>query len=122
MLRTITMTNRAPVRINQEDWPFLGSKSHQIKGYDWEVKWFLGIRQHADGRAIVYGTYSAYLPQGDLHVKGGYLLGPDEDCNVALAQLVEELRSQEHDQPVDADQWLVLQAAIVRQLPIENLD
>lgn len=120
--RTITLTDRAPVQITQEAWPFLGSHSDKISGYDWEVKWFLGIRQNARGLAIVYGTYTCLTPQGDTHVKGGYLLEAGQDVNVALAQLVAELRAQKHDQPEDADQWLTLQAAIVRKLPIENLD
>ena len=120
--RTITLTNRAPVQITQEDWPFLASHSNKISGYDWEVNWFLGVRQHDDGRAIVYGTYAALTTQGDTHVKGGYLLEAGQDINIALAQLVAELRSQQHDQPDDASDWLKLQAAVVRKLPIENLD
>lgn len=120
--RTITLTDRAPVQITQEAWPFLASHSDQISGYDWEAKWFLGIRQHNDGRAIVYGTYACLTEHGDTHVKGGYLLEAGQDVNVALAQLVAELRDQKHDQPEDAARWLTLQAAIVRKLPIENLD
>ena len=120
--RTITLSNRAPVQITQEAWPFLASKSDKITGYDWEVKWFLGVRQHNDGRAIVYGTYACLTPQGDTHVKGGYLLESGEDINANLGKLVTELRSKQHDQAEDANHWLELQAAVARKLPIENLD
>lgn len=120
--RTITLSNRAPVQITQEAWPFLASQSHKTTGYDWEVKWFLGVRQNCDGRTIVYGTYSCLAETGDTHIKGGYLLEAGQDINTALAQLVSELRSKRHDQPEDANQWLALQAAVVRKLPVENLD
>jgi adenine deaminase len=61
--RTITLTDRPPVRIDDEVWPLVASA--QDEDHDGQVrcqanrvsKWFVGVRRHADGRAIVYATY-----------------------------------------------------------------
>ncbi len=62
--RTITLTGRAPVRIAEDQWPIIAS----AKRFDGQVEcqanrtWHLTVRQHADGRAIVYGVYDSCYP------------------------------------------------------------
>ena len=57
-LRTITLTNRPPVRIAETAWPIIAS----ARRHDGQVEcqanhvWHLTVRQHADGRTIVYGS------------------------------------------------------------------
>lgn len=64
--RTITLTGRPPVRINEDNWPVIAKG----KG-DWfenreipcqsnaEEHAWIRVRQHSDGRAIVYGGYTS---------------------------------------------------------------
>lgn len=60
---TITLTDRAPVTVNKDNWPVVASatwKDHDNQ-YDFQAnrKWlaWIKVRQHADGRSIVYGSY-----------------------------------------------------------------
>lgn len=61
--RTITLTNSAPVKIREDEWPVIarGSYRDHDNQYEfqanrtWEVD--IRVRQHPDGRAIVYGVY-----------------------------------------------------------------
>jgi hypothetical protein len=68
--RTITLTGRRPVTIDEDDWPLIARASgddyggldrarHQQASDQGELdEYSLRVRQHADGRAIVYGTYT----------------------------------------------------------------
>lgn len=63
--RTITLTDRPPVRIDDANWPLIASATyHDYDGqYDFQSfrhwRGFIGVRRHSDGRMIVYGTCSA---------------------------------------------------------------
>ena len=69
--RTITLTGRRPVTIDEAEWPVIAKASDDSwgGGEDWALhnqasdqgqldEYSLRVRQHADGRAIVYGTYT----------------------------------------------------------------
>jgi hypothetical protein len=68
--RTITLTGRRPVTIDEAEWPLIARASgddydgndparHQQASDQGELdEYALRVRQHADGRAIVYGTYT----------------------------------------------------------------
>ena len=60
--RTITMTERAPVRICDDEWPVIASASeiHECgqHGQNGKVQWTVRVRRHKDGRALIYGTTS----------------------------------------------------------------
>ena len=61
---TITLTDRPPVKITEADWPVIadGSWKDWDNTYEFQANrtWaaWLKVRQHADGRTIVYGGYS----------------------------------------------------------------
>ena len=61
--RTITLTGRAPVKIVEDNWPIIahGHWLDHDNQYESQAnrRWRIDIRvrQHADGRAIVYGVY-----------------------------------------------------------------
>ena len=61
--RTITLTNQAPVKITDDHWPLIAGGSWKDWDNQYECQanrtWKIDIhvRQHADGRAIVYGVY-----------------------------------------------------------------
>ena len=80
---TITLTGRAPVKITKEDWPVIASG--EDKWYDGQHEcqanrtksWKLIVRQHADGRTLVYGIYassSQWQGEASENVRGGEML------------------------------------------------
>ena len=68
--RTITLTGRRPISIDESEWPIIARASgddyngndpalHQQASDQGQLdEYSLRVRQHADGRAIVYGTYT----------------------------------------------------------------
>lgn len=108
--RTITLSNHPPVTIVAGDWDFLSSAS--IQTYD--GTWFLGIRQHHDGRAIVYGVGKTQFDSQ----RAGYLLGPDEDIVETLYDVAQELAEMPSDDAnYDPQVWWALYAKCLNKLP-----
>lgn len=92
--RTITLTNRAPVRIVEDDWPIIAMDT----GYTGRVEaqaneeWALRVRQHADGRSIVYGVRDrgpGGMAAGYKGSRSGELLKPGADIVAALHRVAE---------------------------------
>ena len=90
--RTITLTDRAPVRIVDSEWPRIARGS----GHDGEVEcqanhqWFINVRQHADGRTIVYGGVIEGLGgmrAGESEHRGGEMLTPGSDLAAAIRRV-----------------------------------
>lgn len=55
---TITLSDRAPVRIDPEAWPVIaGASDHdgQVRCQA-NTEWWIKVREHADGRRLVYGA------------------------------------------------------------------
>lgn len=92
--RTITLTDRPPVRIREAEWPIIASArgdsyrgdpsrhSQALRQGECDEYW-LRVRQHADGRTIVYGVLDAAIaawrqPAGGESRRGGVLLTPPE--------------------------------------------
>jgi len=82
---TITLTDRPPVKITEGDWPTIAEGSwdkHDGKvecqaNRRWKV--WLKVRQHADGRTIIYGRYSyatAFQGESDSEYRDGQLITP----------------------------------------------
>lgn len=91
--RTITLTDRAPVKIAEEDWPVIAHGSYY--DHDGQVaaqanrSWrcTIRVRQHEDGRSIVYGTYDYHTTwQGARGADGraGELLAAGDDLVGAI--------------------------------------
>jgi hypothetical protein len=78
---TITLTGRPPVRIDKAEWPILAtangdsygsgdySRHQQALGCGELDRYRLTVRQHADGRAVVYGVLDAALDRYRLTVR-----------------------------------------------------
>lgn len=86
--RTITLTDRAPVKIRENEWPIIAqgewydSHIHSQANREHHIK----VRQHEDGRAIVYGvTHSSW--QGARGWAGGELLAADDDIVAAIKRV-----------------------------------
>lgn len=94
--RTITLSGRPPVRIIEQDWPILAQASGewyegQVRSQSFRAKErTLKVRQHADGRAIVYGVYqysTAWQSESSRRETAGYLLtAPD------TAEIIERIK------------------------------
>lgn len=77
---TITLTGRPPVSIDRDLWPVLCS-AHRHDGREYESQanrhFRLTVRQHQDGRAVVYGSYQSNW-QDERDRRGGELLTADQ--------------------------------------------
>ena len=80
---TITLTGRSPVKINKDEWPIVASaEDKQFDGqYEFQANrhasWKLLVRQHNDGRTIVYAIHSyssQFQGEGGRGLRGGELL------------------------------------------------
>jgi hypothetical protein len=89
---TITLTGRAPVKITKDEWPIVAQASDKEHDNQYEIQanrqasWKLIVRQHNDGRTIVYGIYdydTQYRGESGANVRGGELLtveGANAEC------------------------------------------
>jgi hypothetical protein len=104
--RTITLTDRPPVKIRDDAWPVIAEASgDSYRGGDYarrnqarhqgEVdKYTLKVRQHEDGRTLVYGILDAAnaawgAPAGGEDHRGGELLEAGADIAAAIRRVGE---------------------------------
>lgn len=76
MERTISMSNQAPVVVDEEAWPVIASARWCDKPQcpsEANRKARLFVREHVDGRRLVYGSSSSQWP-GEGGGYGGYLI------------------------------------------------
>ena len=90
--RTITLTGRPPVRINPEMWPIVAKDTDYDGEYEAQANRIdrLYVRQHADGRAIVYGVHDTRWA-GERDARAGELLPPAHDIYAALLRVAESI-------------------------------
>jgi len=82
--RTITLSDRAPVRIQEHEWPILSSSRDSEDEGGEQSRWWLTVRRHASGRTIVYARLETTLADGSLDkIVGGDLL--EEGANIAAS-------------------------------------
>lgn len=70
MKHTITLTDRPPVRIEDSAWPVIANSKWFEGAY--RSSW-LKVRQHADGRVLVYGGYDTNY-QNEARKRAGFLI------------------------------------------------
>jgi hypothetical protein len=90
--RTIALTNRPPVTITEEKWPRVAwayeyDTEHECQANRW---WHLNVRQHEDGRAIVYGKYETCL-NNERETCAGEVVPAGEDIVAAIRRVAETL-------------------------------
>lgn len=93
---TITLTDRNPVTITKAEWPAIASSAHTpgamrngtpVPDYETDTH-KLTVRQHADGRTIVYGVLSASTAwTGTEDWRGGELLAAGENVAAAIKRV-----------------------------------
>ena len=88
--RTITLSGRAPVTINDADWPIIAeataNNSHNGIDRDATRDAWMKVRRHADGRTIVYGCRETRW-QGEHDHRAGVLVPSSENIEQVI-QLV----------------------------------
>lgn len=137
--RTITLTDRPPVTIREDDWPILATGSADDDDSDGRGnrpnrEWTrtIRVRQHEDGRAIVYGIYdyeTAFQGASGAAARRGTLLAapvtPDQIIE-AIRAIGDELAEAESDAAIeesrkDSRQWRVAVQACIADLPAVTL-
>jgi hypothetical protein len=135
---TITLTGRAPVTVDKDAWPIIAEASdHLYDGqYDFQANCHtrakLIVRQHADGRAVVYGIYSStssFQGARNAEARRGWLLGGvDADTNIpktigVVAREMDEARrnSGVEDLFIEASPFTRLAAECIADLPAEEI-
>lgn len=105
--RKVTLTGRAPVSIVEEEWPVLArATGDSYRGNDYGRyqqalsqgecdRYSLVVRQHADGRTLIYGVLDAaiaawHAPACGEDRRGGYLIKPEMDLPEKIRQVGEE--------------------------------
>ena len=76
---TISMSERRPVTIDTSNWPVVARANAWDNQYEFQANhvWEIAVREHADGRRIVYceydsgpgGTHIGFRP-----IRGGYMI------------------------------------------------
>lgn len=94
--RTVSLTDRAPVRIDEDKWPLVAEGKGWDGEYEFQASRTRGIRvrQHADGRAVVYGVYTTRF-RGERDARAGYLLAAGEDVPAVIRRVGEEIGASE---------------------------
>lgn len=88
---TIILTNRAPIRVREDEWPVIAGGDDPIDASDGDTEpdeLSLCVRQHSGGRAIVYGSRADH--QGDRGWHGGELLDEGDDLAGAILRVGED--------------------------------
>lgn len=97
--RTITLTDRKPVKIYDDGWPVIAtadgdsygsgdySRHHEAKTRGELDTYLLRVRQHANGRAIVYAVFDASAWTRSEGRKGGELLEAGADIPAAIRRV-----------------------------------
>lgn len=95
LTRIITLTGRAPIVIQQADWPEIAKASaHDAREFECDAnrRWAIRVRRHQDGRAIVYGTYTTRF-QGEHDLRAGAFLAAGDDVAEAIQTVADHLHA-----------------------------
>ena len=132
--RTITLTGQRPVKIYEDEWPLVASCSwgdNDRPDYEPEANRradaTLRVRQHADGRTLVYGTYhytTLFQGEDDAHAAAGSLVSiADGDGAIitAIRDTAERLSSYDSLPDDWQPDWPLLADECIADLPAEQL-
>lgn len=132
-IRTITLSDRPPVSIKEDDWPIVAEAKDKEYDNQYECQanrksiWNIRVRQHEDGRSIIYATYSYqsnWANSRDYNAKHGEILTkehatPDGIC-LAIKRIANRMSECECDGN-DNQRWQTLADECIADLPAEQL-
>ena len=79
----ITLSERRPLTIVESEWPVIATAFRHDGAVESQAnhEWMISVREHADGRRLVYGWLQA--GNGGVHAgwrgaEGGFLVSPDD--------------------------------------------
>ena len=131
--RTITLTGRRPVTIDEAEWPAIAGSGWDDYDNQYEFQAnrkadaSIKVRKHADGRAIVYGAYryvTQFQGEDDVRTAAGILLDAgcaDDIVIAAIRDTVERLSSYESLPEDWQPDWRLLADECIADLPAERL-
>jgi len=130
--RTITLTGRPPVKIDDAAWPTIASArdkdfegAHESQSFR-TSRWWVIVRRHEDGRTLIYCGYdysTAWQGERDYSVRGGRLLPAataEQICDAISAECASIADSEHYGE--DADHWPGLADQCIAAMPAEELD
>jgi len=84
---TVELTSRRPVRINSEEWPGIARATGHTGEHARQAneEWWIRVRQHADGRTIVYAGRDAGpggMPKGYQSKRAGMMMTAEQARDV----------------------------------------
>lgn len=111
---TITLSDRPPVTVNKDAWPVIASDSSFNGQHKCQANrvWWIRVRQHEDGRTLVYGaeeTGNGGMPIGYRETYAGFLLAAGEDIVRAIRRVAGAIGHEE------------MAGAVIADLPAEDL-
>lgn len=95
----IVLSERAPVTITEKDWPVIAkadafgnaSGGPALVQAQANQEWFIKVREHRDGRRLVYGVNlrgNGGMPLGWKGSSGGFLLSGERDMQAATVRAI----------------------------------
>ena len=95
----IVLSERAPVMVAVKEWPVIAQADAfgDVSGGPARVQvqanqeWYIKVREHRDGRRIVYGTNTrgnGGMPHGWKESSGGFLLAGEKDMQAATVRAI----------------------------------
>lgn len=131
--RTITLSNRPPVKIREDEWPVIATDNgagddddSDGRGNQPNREWerTLRVRQHSDGRAIIYGVYdysTCYQGEKGMAARRGVLLEAATVDQIidAIRGVGDELAIAEGD--AESARWQAAIHATIADLPAVEL-
>jgi hypothetical protein len=123
---TITLTGRAPIKIDTDEWPILAS----AKWHDGQVECQanrtrkLIVREHQDGRVVVYGIYDTQWQSESGRRRGEYLADCRDDLNspIVNGDRAQKIVDAIHKVSEDLDFNIDLAEECIADLPAEDID
>lgn len=116
--RVITLTDSQPVQIRESLWPIIARSEWFEGGYRAQAnrKQWLYVRQHADGRILVYGGMDSVMPSED-DIRAGELLWPAQPLVAAIRRVAAAIAHQDHSLDLPN-----LAPNAIRDLPAVDID
>lgn len=89
---TITLTGRQPVSISKDAWPVIASARDWDNQHESQANrtWRVTVRQHEDGRTIVYGVHTSQW-QGERDSRHGELVEAGGNIAAAIVRVCESI-------------------------------
>jgi hypothetical protein len=89
---TIVLTDARPIEVSKADWSLVAKAKDWDNTYEFQADrtWTMRVRQHDDGRCVVYGIHTTACSAGRDR-RGGEMVDTIEDVPAAIRRVVRYL-------------------------------